>query len=173
MVSSVIARVSALKARVTSIFNAVKTAITHPIQTAVGLVKSAINKIKSIVNGAKLKLPKIKLPHFKISGKLSLNPPSIPKVSVSWYKTGGIFDSPTIAGIGEAGPEAVIPLDKLWKKLDEFGNKILQDKEGSASNPMVVVVQVDGREIARATAPYMESELDKRQTRANRKLGYV
>lgn len=107
-----------LKARVSAIFNAVKTAITHPIQTAVGLVSAAIGKIKSIINGAHFKLPHIKLPHFSISGKLSLNPPSIPHVSVSWYKTGGIFDSPSVIGVGDAGPEAVVPLDKLWSKLD-------------------------------------------------------
>ena len=109
---------TALKGRVSAAWNAIKTAITHPIQTAVGLVSAAISKIKSIINGAHFKLPHIKLPHFSISGKLSLNPPSIPHVSVSWYKTGGIFDQPTIAGIGEAGPEAVVPLDKLWNKLD-------------------------------------------------------
>ena len=107
-----------LKGTVSAAWNAIKNAITHPIQTAVGLVSAAIGKIKSIINGAHFKLPHIKLPHFSISGKLSLNPPSIPHVSVSWYKTGGIFDSPTIAGIGEAGPEAVVPLDQLWKKLD-------------------------------------------------------
>lgn len=107
-----------LKGTVSAAWNAIKTAITHPIQTAVGLVSAAISKIKSIINGAHFKLPHIKLPHFSISGKLSLNPPSIPHVSVSWYKTGGIFDEPTIAGIGEAGPEAVVPLDQLWKKLD-------------------------------------------------------
>ena len=120
--NSVIASFNSLKAKVTSIFNAVKTAITKPIQTAVNLVRSGINKIKSIINGAKLKLPKIKLPHFTISGKFSLNPPSIPKVGVKWYATGGIFDSPTIAGIGEAGPEAVVPLDTLWKKLDNIAD---------------------------------------------------
>ena len=109
---------NSLKGTVSAAWNAIKTAITHPIQTAVGLVSAAISKIKSIINGAHFKLPHIKLPHFSISGKLSLNPPSIPHVSVSWYKTGGIFDSPTIAGIGEAGPEAVVPLDQLWKKLD-------------------------------------------------------
>lgn len=111
---------SAIKSTASSAWNAVKTAITKPINSAVSLVRAGINKLKSIVNGAKLKLPHIKLPHFSISGKLSLNPPSIPKVSVSWYKTGGIFDSPTIAGIGEAGPEAVVPLDTLWKKLDNI-----------------------------------------------------
>lgn len=122
LANSVVASFNSLKAKVASIFNAVKTAITKPIQTAVNLVRSGINKIKSIINGAKLKLPKIKLPHFTISGKFSLNPPSIPKVGVKWYATGGIFDSPTIAGIGEAGPEAVVPLDTLWNKLDRIAD---------------------------------------------------
>ena len=107
-----------LKGTVSAIWNGIKTAITHPIQTAVGLVRSAISTIKSIINGAHFKLPHIKLPHFKISGKLSLTPPSVPHVSVSWYKTGGIFDNPSLIGVGEAGPEAVVPLDKLWNKLD-------------------------------------------------------
>ena len=122
LANSVVSAFNGLKAKVASIFNAVKTAITKPIQTAVNLVRSAIGKIKSIINGAKLKLPKIKLPHFTISGKFSLNPPSIPKVGVKWYATGGIFDSPTIAGIGEAGPEAVVPLDTLWNKLDRIAD---------------------------------------------------
>ena len=122
LANSVVSAFNGLKAKVTSIFNAVKTAITKPIQTAVNLVRTGINKIKSIINGAKLKLPKIKLPHFTISGKFSLNPPSIPKVGVKWYATGGIFDSPTIAGIGEAGPEAVVPLDTLWNKLDRIAD---------------------------------------------------
>ncbi len=107
-----------LKGSVSATWNAIKNAITNPIQTAVGLVRAAINKIKGIINGAHFSLPHIKLPHFSVSGKLSLNPPSVPHLSVSWYKTGGIFEEPTIAGIGEAGPEAVVPLDQLWKKLD-------------------------------------------------------
>ena len=122
LASSVVAAFNGLKAKVTAIFTAVKNAIVKPIQTAVNLVRSAIGKIKSIINGAKLKLPKIKLPHFTISGRFSLNPPSIPKVGVKWYATGGIFDSPTIAGIGEAGPEAVVPLDTLWNKLDRIAD---------------------------------------------------
>ena len=118
--NSVVSTFNSLKANVASTFNAIKTAIVTPINAAINLVKTGINKIKSIINGAKFKLPKIKLPHFKISGKFSLNPPSIPKFSVSWYKSGGIFDSPQVVGIGESGPEAVVPLDTLWKKLDNI-----------------------------------------------------
>ncbi len=125
---------SSLKGTVSAAWNAIKTAITHPIQTAVGLVRAAINKIKGIINGAHFSLPKIKLPHFKISGKLSLDPPSIPHVSVSWYKTGGIFDEPTIAGIGEAGPEAVVPLDQLWNKLDNIARAAAGGGEGVTIN---------------------------------------
>ena len=116
--SNVTAAFNGLRGTMSSVWNGIKDAITHPIQTAVGLVRSAISKIKSIINGAHFSLPHIKLPHFSISGKLSLNPPSVPHVSVSWYKTGGIFDSPSVIGVGEAGPEAVVPLDKLWSKLD-------------------------------------------------------
>lgn len=109
-----------LKTKITTTFNNIKNAITAPIQTAIDKVRAIIQRIKNMFP---IKVGKafsgLKLPHFKITGKLSLNPPSIPKLSVNWYKQGGIFDSPTVlAGIGEAGPEAVVPLDKFWEKMD-------------------------------------------------------
>lgn len=67
-------------------------------------------------------LPKIKLPHFSIKGKLSLVPPSVPKLSVKWNAEGAILNRPTIFGMdrngnmqggGEAGKEAVLPIEKL------------------------------------------------------------
>lgn len=72
-------------------------------------------------------LPKIKLPHFSISGGFSLNPPRIPKFSVAWYAKGGILNSPTIFGMngsqfmggGEAGQEAVLPVELLKKFIRE------------------------------------------------------
>lgn len=135
-----------IKAKVTAIWNSIKTAIVKPINSAVTTVKGAIDKLKAIINGARFKLPHIKLPHFKISGKFSLNPPSIPKVSVSWYKRGGIFDSPTIAGIGEAGPEAVVPLDKFWDKLESMqgGNttNIVININGSDADPKELALEV-------------------------------
>lgn len=122
---SVVNTFNNIKDRVVSVWNAIKTAITTPIQNAVTFVKNAIDKIKGFFSGLKIELPHIKLPHFKLEGKFSLVPPSIPKISVDWYKTGGIFTSPTVfqgVGVGEAGAEAVLPLKKLWDEMDKRFN---------------------------------------------------
>lgn len=110
-----------IKSATSSAWNAVKTAIQHPIETAKNLVRNAINAIKSILSGH-LPFPKIKLPHFSISGHFSLDPPSIPHFSVSWYKEGGIMTQPTLFGGGEAGPEAILPLDTFWDKMDKIAD---------------------------------------------------
>ena len=158
---------ASIKANVSAAWNAVKTAITNPINTAVSLVKAGIDKLKSIVNGAKLSLPHIKLPHFSVSGKFSLNPPSVPKVSVSWYKTGGIFDSgPQVIGVGEAGPEAVVPLDKLWNKLDAIAVAA-----ASGDSPTIVINAAPGMDINQiATA--VEEVLVRREKQRVKAWGY-
>lgn len=116
---------NSIKNTVVSVWNAIKTAITTPIQSAVTFVKNAIDKIKGFFSGLKIELPHIKLPHFKLEGSFSLVPPSIPKISVDWYKNGGIFTTPTIFanGVGDApGGEAVLPLKKLWDEMDKRFN---------------------------------------------------
>lgn len=114
---------NSIKARASAIFNAVKTAITHPIQTALAIIRGIIQKIKSAFNFS-VSLPHIKLPHFSISPpgwKLGdLLKGVKPSLGISWYAKGGVFNQPTIAGIGEAGPEAVVPLNKFWDKLDSL-----------------------------------------------------
>ena len=113
-----------LKTSISNIWNKIKEAITKPIDKAKEAVKSAIDKIKSIINGAHLKLPHFKLPHFKINGgKLPWGiggKGSPPSINVDWYAKGGIFDGASLIGVGEKGPEAVIPLDKLWTKMDKI-----------------------------------------------------
>lgn len=109
---------NAIKSTVTSIWNGIKSAIQHPIETAKTLVQNAINAIKGILSGS-LPFPKIKLPHFSVSGKFSLDPPSIPHFSVKWYDKGGIFNSPSIIGVGEKRPEFVGALDDLRQIVRE------------------------------------------------------
>ena len=113
-----------IKTTAVSIWNGIKKAITDPIGTAVSFVQTAIEKIKGFFSGLTLELPHIKLPHFRLEGSFSLVPPSIPKISVDWYKNGAIFTKPTVfpngVGVGDAiGGEAVLPLKKLWDEMDK------------------------------------------------------
>lgn len=114
---------NAIKSTAVSVWNGIKKAITNPIQTAVDFISGAIAKIKGFFSGLTLELPHIKLPHFNLSGSLSIVPPSVPKLSIDWYKNGGIFTKPTLLGgmngVGEAGAEAVLPLKKLWEEMDK------------------------------------------------------
>ncbi len=138
-----------IKRTVTTIWNGIKQAITHPIQTAVNLVRNAINTIKRIINGAHLKLPKFKLPHFKISaGSLPWGiggKGTPPKIAVDWYAKGGIFDSASLIGVGEKGSEAVVPLDKFWDKMDKIA-------EGTGTQITINVYGSDGMSVSELAA---------------------
>lgn len=114
----VVATFNDFKTKVTTTFNNIKNAIVTPIQTAIDTAKRIIDKVKGWfpIKVGNL-LSGLKLPHFKLSGEFSLKNKTVPHLSVDWYAQGGIFDSPTIAGIGEAGPEAVVPLDRFWDEL--------------------------------------------------------
>ena len=115
-----------IKSTATSVWNGIKTAITTPIEAAKNKVKSVVDAIKGFFSGMKISLPHIKLPHFKVTGKLSIAPPSVPHLSIDWYKEGGIMTSPTIFGMnrsslmagGEAGAEAILPLAVFYKQLE-------------------------------------------------------
>lgn len=148
--SGISSKIEAIKSIVTSVFNAIKSAITNPIETAKGIISTAIEAMRKLFNFT-WELPRIKLPHFSISGKFSLNPPQAPKFNISWYKLGGIFDNPTlfplgggIGGLGEDGAEAIVPLEKNTKWLDRLAS-MLNEKQGAGAP---IVLQVDGKTFA-------------------------
>lgn len=111
-----------IKSATTSTWNAVKQAIEKPINQARDLVGKAVERMKSLLN-VTLPFPKIKLPHFNVSGKFSLNPPSVPHFNVQWYDKGGIFKSPSVIGVGEKRPEFVGALDDLKKIVADVINE--------------------------------------------------
>lgn len=121
-----------IKSTATSVWNGIKSAIVTPIEAARDKIRSALNAVSGFFSGLKLQLPHIKLPHFRVSGTLSISPPSVPHLSIDWYKEGGIMTQPTIFGMngsalmagGEAGAEAILPLSGFYKQLEAM----LEDK---------------------------------------------
>ncbi len=124
--STVTSVFNSIKSTATSVWNGIKTAITTPIEAAKNKVKGVVDAIKGFFSGMKISLPHIKLPHFSVTGKLSISPPSVPHLSISWYKEGGIMTRPTAFGMngsslmmgGEAGAEAILPLSGFYKQLE-------------------------------------------------------
>lgn len=132
-VSSTVSSVfNGIKNTATSVWNGIKQAIVGPIEAAKNKVKSVVDAITGFFAGIRLELPHIKLPHFSIQGHFSLAPPSIPHLSIDWYKEGGVMTRPTIFGMngsnlmagGEAGHEAILPLKAFYTQLD----RMLTDK---------------------------------------------
>ena len=117
-----------IKSTATSVWNGIKNAITTPIEAAKNKIKGVVDSIKGFFSGMKISLPHIKLPHFKVTGKLSIAPPSVPRLSIEWYKEGGIMARPTIFGMngsslmagGEAGREAILPLKGFYEQLEDI-----------------------------------------------------
>lgn len=124
-------------AKVKANFEAIKKAITDKINGAKEAVAGFVNKVKGFFPlkigkiFSSLKIPKIsvsggKAP-FGIAGKGKL-----PSFNVKWNAEGGILSEPTIFGMnpktgtllggGEAGKEAIVPIDRLKAYIDESVN---------------------------------------------------
>ena len=126
--STVTSVFNGIKSTTTSVWNGIKTAIITPIEEAKNTIKGIVDKITGFFASMKISLPHIKLPHFRISGSLSIAPPSVPHLSIDWYKEGGIMTRPTLFGMngtnlmagGEAGAEAILPLKGFYSQLESI-----------------------------------------------------
>ena len=163
---------SSIKSTAASVWNGIKSAITGPIDQAKTHISNALNSIKNFFANCKLSLPHIKMPHFSISGSFSLNPPSVPHLSVSWYKEGGIMTDPTLFGFngsslmagGEAGPEAILPLKGFYAKLEAMLDSKL-NMSGMEKYLAVIAqnsekgIYLDGSTLVGKLAPGMNRQL--------------
>lgn len=121
---------------VKSTFSEIKETITDKLDSARAKVKSVIDKIKGYFSTTLkfkgLKMPSIKLTMQKGSGLMAkaaelLGLSGVPKFSVKWNAEGGILTKPaifamrgkTFLGGGEAGAEAIAPIDTLQKYIKE------------------------------------------------------
>lgn len=152
------------------IFKAVKEAITTPISEAKDKVKEAVEFIKDLFAKLKIKLPDIKTPSFKLKN-WSNNPKDwldqMPSIGISWNKNGGVFNKPTLfntanagwQGVGEAGAEAILPLNAntyegIGKPIAEYLGKVLSEMFGKGKDGINIINniqtnQMDEAELAR------------------------
>ena len=141
--TAVVNKITEIKNGITTAFTAIKNfistmanawfdAMTWPYRKAWEIIKGIVEKIKSFFP---IKIGDffghIKLPHFKLEGTFSLNPPSVPKLKIDWYDKGGIFKSPSIIGVGEKRPEFVGALDDL--------RTIVREESGGGTGGGVVI----------------------------------
>ncbi len=132
-----------ITSKATAIWDSIKGTFTGMWNT----IKGIVDRIKSCFS-FEWKLPKIKLPHFKIKGSFSLSPPSVPHLSIDWYKKAMddayILNNPTIFGMsggnllggGEAGQEAVVGTDKLGTIVRDAVASVMGD--GSTVIPVYI-----------------------------------
>ncbi|VLT63156.1 phage tail length tape-measure protein [Streptococcus pneumoniae] len=148
-----------------------KNLFNDAMDNAKNIVKSGIDKLKSFFN-FDWSLPKIKLPHFNISGSFSLMPPRIPSFSVDWYARGGVFNSPSIIGVGEAGQEAVMPLERNTGWISILAQKLAERMPannvptGYSLPAGDIVIQIAGHEFGRVAI----QEINKEHERAGQTL---
>lgn len=118
-------------------WNGVKDIFKNIIDGLAGIFKAPINLIIDGINAFISGLNKIKIPDWvpAVGGK-GINIPKIPKLA-----QGGIIDKPTVAVVGEAGKEAVMPLESNTGWIDLLANK-LADKIGNNDNPIHLTVKV-------------------------------
>lgn len=161
---------SSLKSVVSNTWNGIKSTISNAINAAKSAVSNAVGKIKSLLS-------------FKANIGIGTNVTG--GAGVGWHATGGVFTKPTIFstssgyhGVGEAGPEAILPLKGFYSHLDEkleqsaINYDMLANAIVKASNATGNAIYIDGKEVARVTANHMNSELKKLETRSGRRKGY-
>ena len=176
-IKRIISTMSTIVGTVTSTFNKVKDAIIKPIETAKQKIDSVISTIKgwfpiNLGNIFNLRVPKITLSGGKapwgIAGKGEL-----PSFHVGWNRKGGIFDTATIIGygVGEAGREAIIPLDSFWEKMDAMTDSIVN---GFTTAQMATAggnQQIHITLYASPSGPKLDEWIVKSYDRGKRRLG--
>ena len=164
-------------------FNSAIGKVGATVSKILAPIKNVIAKIKGMFPLSIGKIfSNIKLPHFSVSGgkpPYGLGGMGVkPSFSIEWFAKGALLTDAVLFGGGEKGDEAVVPLDPFWRKLED-SQSIDYDRlsavlvDALLKAHLTVETVVDGKVIARSTAPYMRSELNNLDTRANRALGIV
>lgn len=153
----IVNKFNSAKDTVLNVFDSIKNGIQEKIDSAKDFVHNAIETIKGFFNFS-WSLPHIALPHFSMVGQFSLRPPSVPHISVAWYKKAYeqpyLFDKPTVMGamgFGDGnGAEMVYGRDNLLKDIKNAMSSV------GDTNPIYITVQsvLDGRIVGESVTRY-------------------
>lgn len=133
----------------------VKDFVNSVIQVFENMVNRVINGINSLISG--FNSIGFDLPDFLGGGSWHPSIPTIPTVNLPRLANGGVTTGRTLAEIGEAGREAVLPLENNTGWMDDLASK-LASKMPDYSGAKTVVLAVDGKEFARINLPYLQDE---------------
>lgn len=133
----------------------VKDFVNSVIQLFENMVNRVINGINSLISG--FNSIGFDLPDFLGGGSWHPSIPTIPTVNLPRLANGGVTTGRTLAEIGEAGREAVLPLENNTGWMDDLASK-LASKMPDYSGAKTVVLAVDGKEFARINLPYLQDE---------------
>ena len=158
-------KINDIKSKVESTFNSIREKMESPIETAKNTIDGIIGTIKGWFPLSLGRIiDNIELPHFSLSGSFSINPPSVPHISVDWWASGAVFNKATLIptingvhGVGEAGPEAVSPISVLQdyvessvrRNVPQIDYDLMADKMAGACARMNISIDVDKRQIGR------------------------
>lgn len=165
--SSISTAASSVYSTVSTKFESIKSAMSSKMESAKSAVSNVISGIKGLFNFS-WSLPHLALPHFSFSGRFSLNPPSVPHLSVSWYKkamdNAYLLNGATIFGSmgnkllggGEAGSEMVVGTDTLMNMISKAsGNDITINVYASPNH--------DERRIAQEVERVLSAQITRRR----------
>lgn len=133
----------------------VKDFVNSVIQMFENMVNHVINGINSLISG--FNSIGFDMPDWLGGGSWHPSIPTIPTVKLPRLANGGITTGRTLAEIGEAGREAVLPLENNTGWMDDLASK-LASKMPDYSGAKTVVLAVDGKEFARINLPYLQDE---------------
>ena len=133
----------------------VKDFVNSVIQMFENMVNRVINGINSLISG--FNSIGFDLPDFLGGGSWHPSIPTISTVNLPRLANGGVTTGMTLAEIGEAGREAVLPLENNTGWMDDLASK-LASKMPDYSGAKTVVLAVDGKEFARINLPYLQDE---------------
>lgn len=135
--------------------NSVRGFVNSVIQLFESMVNHVINGLNSLISG--FNSIGFDLPDFLGGGSWHPSIPTIPTVNLPRLANGGVTTGRTLAEIGEAGREAVLPLENNTGWMDDLASK-LASKMPDYSGAKTVVLAVDGKEFARINLPYLQDE---------------